>query len=282
MPSPTTCSSTSNRLDTSLRKLVVDLKLDLAEALAKLDDLTLANQRLARERDEARREVRRLRRSQYMYQHHIRSNRDVQQRRASDGGAPSLRTIDEGRSSSLRNILSGLHDEVAPIDHHGDGVHALASPPPSSSYMYSIADRTSSHASDDQQGADATRAGTPYSRSLDELQRRYDDISLDGGRRNPGRNVAETDKAAGLPQIRQKVAKLSATSAMDQHQEEDSAPPGEEEEEVCNETYHEYTAETNFSGSISPRNQERGRSKRRLVSELQIAQAKIAFGDESI
>lgn len=274
-------NESSNRLVTALRKLAVDLKMDLAEALAKVDDLTLANQRLARERDEARAEVRRLRRSQYMYQHHIRSHsdRDVQRRRASVGEAPSLRTIGEGRSSSLRNILSGLHDEVVPTDHaHGDDIHASASSSPP------IADRTSSDdASDDQQDADP-RTSTSPSKSFDELQRRYGEISLDDGRRNPGRNVSETDKAAGLPQIRHKVSKLSksARNAASQHQAEDGrSPVPKEEEELCNETYHEYTAKTKFNGSSS-RNKDQGRFKKRpLVSELQIAQARITFGDES-
>ena len=86
------------------------------------------------------------------------------------------------------------------------------------------------------------------------------------------------------PQIKHKVSKRSSASAMDQHQGGSRAPPSEDdEEEACNETYHEYTAKTNFSGtsSSSTRNPKRGRSTRRLVSELQIAQARITFGDES-
>ena len=285
-----TSSDTSSRLVTALRKLAVDLKMDLAEALAKVDNLTLANQRLARERDEARAEIRRLRRSQYMYQHHIRSHsdRDVQRRRASDGGAPSLRTMNEGRLPSLRNILSGLHDEVMPFDHAlgDDDIHILSSPPPSPTLAYLIADQTSSDASDGQQDTDIS------SKSFNELQRRYKDISLEGDNKNLGLNVAETDKAAGLPQIRHKISKLSTASTTNQHQGDFITPPKEEEEEeedeedekkVSNETYHEYTTKTNFSGtsSTSTRNPKRGRSTRRLVSELQIAQARITFGDES-
>ena len=282
--SPSSSSSSNNesssRLVTALRKLAVDLKMDLAEALAKVDDLTLANKRLARERDEARAEVRRLRRSQYMYQHHIRSHsdRDVQRRRASDGGAPSLCTIGEGRPSSLRNILSGLHDEVVPTDHaHGDDIHASASSLPP------IADRTSSdNAFYDHQDADS-HASTSSSKLFDELQRRYDEISLDGDKKNPGRNVSETDKAAGLPQIRHKVSKLStsARNAASQHQAGDCSPIPKEDEEVCIESYHEYTAKTKFNGS-SKRSKDQGHLKKRLlVSELQIAQARITFGDES-
>ena len=292
-------AASSSRIVTSLRKLVIDLKMDLAEALAKIDDLTLANQRLVRERDEARAEVRRLRRSQYMHQHgRSSSDRTVMhggppqaaqtaRRRASvDGALPAHRTNEEGsRSSSLRNILSGLQKEVEPMDHVGDATNASAPPsPPPSLSSAPIAERRSSTTAPDDQAKDTNSARRSPSKSFDELQQRYEDISLDGDNRYPGPRVdSETNKAAGLTQIRQKVSNLSQSTrnaANQQHQsEDDGSSTPKEESELCNESYHEYTTKTNFNGS-SNRNKDQGRSKKRLlVSELQIAQAKIAFGE---
>ena len=105
-----------------LRQLVVDLKMELAEALAKVDDLTLANRRLEQERDRAREHIRWLRGQQPPSQTSTtNANTSVSDitspnRRASDGGAPMHGTESASSSSFVKDIfqssISNLQDET--------------------------------------------------------------------------------------------------------------------------------------------------------------------------
>ena len=344
-------SPTSDR-SRHLRQLVVDLKMELAEALAQVDDLTLANRRLEQERDRAREHIRWLRGQSSSQTSTTNTTNTVDitslNRRASDGGAPmqvpaSAWNESSSSSSFVRDIfqfsISNLQDET---------IHA--SPTNTTTHNNSFRPDTFDDGDEDEkehiETLHVTEHGQPIlsardvGRSLtiptglslrsslrrlsNEICNTIQPLSSEAFSESSSRPTSEatdsqvqqdeTDRAAGLPppsmsrrssmpNLRRRTSYILAQAdRLHQREEEirgNRSPPssslsphGEEEDQDSNcaadsaqhETYHEYTVKTIFGKDDAAVHRQQRRDRRRrksLVSNLQIAQARIATSSPS-
>ena len=338
-------SPTSDR-SRHLRQLVVDLKMELAEALAQVDDLTLANRRLEQERDRAREHIRWLRGQSSSQTSTTNTTNTVDitslNRRASDGGAPMQTKESASSSSFVRDIfqssISNLRDETI-----------NASPTDTTTHSSSFRPDTFDDGDEDEKehietfhvtehgqpilsARDVGRSPTiPTGLSLRSSLRRLSNeicntiqpLSSEAFSESSSRPTSEatdsqvqqdeTDRAAGLqpsmsrrssmPNLRRRTSYILAQAdRLHQREEEirgNRSPPssslsphGEEEDQDSNcaadsaqhETYHEYTVKTIFGKDDAAVHRQQRRDRRRrksLVSNLQIAQARIATSSPS-
>ena len=335
-----------------LRQLVVDLKMELAEALAQVDDLTLANRRLEQERDRAREHIRWLRGQQSSSSQTSTANASAADiaslnRRASDGGAPmqapaSAWNESSSSSSFVRDIfqssISNLQEETIHASPTDTTTHSSSFRPDSfddgdedeKEHIETL--YVTEHGQPILSARDVGRSLTiPTGLSLRSSLRRLSNeicntiqplsseafsessrptseatdsqVQQDETVRAAGLPPPSMSRRSSMPNLRRRTSYILAQADRLHQREEEirgnrsppsssHSPHGEEEDQDSNcapdsaqhETYHEYTVKTIFGKDDAAVHRQKRRDRRRrksLVSNLQIAQARIATSSPS-
>jgi len=303
--------SRSSVPDSSVRQVIIDLKMELAEALAKVDDLTLANRLLAQERDEAREQVRCLRQPQCTMStgtagtciSAVSQSDDwldivtamdrsppprsppppPPHRRASHSGG--FIHSNRGRCSPLatnqsvmsifQSSLSSLHDETI---YAPETTTAECDQP-----VLSAKELCRAHGTTGSTGS----LRTSLRRLSNEIHRRYDEISNLSSETDTRPTCTTSERPIQDLHLRGRTSSIIATvnqlNRQEEEEEEVAHFPAEEEEiERNGETYSDYSTKTNFAGGNTNIRSKPRRWKKPLVSDLQIARARIASEDEVI
>ena len=295
--SSATSSHRRNHLTSSsghrqLRQLVVDLKMELAEALAQVEDLTLANRRLEQERDRAREHIRWLRTNNPTTENSrpaAADNNDftpINNRRASDGGASFVREM-------LPSSISSLQDETT---------HPSPTPPTTTAHRASTRPNTFDDGDDYEEEDEhietlhITEHGHPILSTRDVGSRTTlttIPTGLHASLRSSLRRLSNEICSTLQPLSSETASEISsegtrsahtATGEPFRHNETDRAAGLPTLSRNTQETFHDYTTQIIFGkdGTADAYRQQRRdrRQRKSLVSNLQIAQARIAASSE--
>ena len=281
--------ASSNHHHRQLRQLVVDLKMELAEALAQVEDLTVANRRLEQERDRAREHIRWLRTN---------NNSTTESSRP-----PVLQVTESAPSSSslfvremLQSSISSLQDETAHTN------PTLTSTSTTTSHKSQTRPNTFTDGDNYEEDGDRTETlhvtehGHPILSAQDVGCRTTlttIPTGLHASLRSSLRRLSNEICSTLQPLSSETASEISsegtrsahtATGEPFRHNETDRAAGLPTLSRNTQETFHDYTTQIIFGkdGTADAYRQQRRdrRQRKSLVSNLQIAQARIAASSE--